>query len=80
MVAACMARVCAIDLSDIGRGLAVSTYVLSTALYHAEFDGLSRPLCDVAARVARRVAPGVPHDFLSPYLPASRGWLWPPAV
>ena len=65
VVDACMARVCSVGLSDIGRGLAASTYVLSTALYHAEFGGLSQPLCDVAARVARRVAPGVPYTFLT---------------
>jgi endonuclease/exonuclease/phosphatase family metal-dependent hydrolase len=68
---ACQARVTRMHLSDIGRGLAASTYVLSTALYYAEFNGLCPALLHLAATVAREVAPGVPVDVL--YGPPSTG-------
>ena len=91
VASACLARVSALDLSDIGRGLAVSTYVLSPALYHAEFAGLCHVLCDMATRVSRCVAPGVPHALLTcrpadggfgllPFEESKRGtWPWPAA-
>ena len=61
---ACQARVARLHLSDIGRCMAASTYVLSPVLYHAEFNGLPRALLDLAAAIAREVAPGVPADLL----------------
>lgn len=60
-----MARVHSLGLSDIGRGLALSTYVLPTVLYHAEFEGISPPFSTLATRLARSVAPGVPPALLT---------------
>jgi hypothetical protein len=61
---ACQARVARLHLSDFGRGLATSTYVMSQVLYHAEFNGLSRDVLHMAAAMAREVAHGVPVDLM----------------
>ena len=50
-----------LPLSVMGRGLAASTYVLSTFLYHAEFAGLPEAATEFAIGLARQVGPGIPR-------------------
>jgi hypothetical protein len=58
-------RVGRMPLSAIGRGLAASTYALSTFLYHAEFTGLPPSLSDFTHRAASVIGPGVPAPLLT---------------
>lgn len=53
-----------LPLSAIGRGLATSTYALSTFLYHAEFSTPPPCLAEFRQRAARAVARGVAAPLL----------------
>jgi hypothetical protein len=60
-----LTRLVGLGLSEFGGCLAASTYVLSTALYHAEFNTAHPALDGLATDVARAVAPGIPLHHLT---------------
>ena len=60
-----MSVVSRIGLSAMGAGLAVSTYSLSTCLYHAELAGLPASGSSLADAAARAVAADVPARLLT---------------
>ena len=60
-----LASVARLPLSAIGLGMAVSTYALSTILYHAEFAGLPPAAPTLAAQAGRTVARDIPLPLLT---------------